>query len=136
MKANGLKANELMTGDWVRLVNDYGIIRDMLLCLKPLDICRIWEGTYVVEPIPITGELLEDNSWKHHVLGQIEFWLSPDRRIELRSNKNHDMCNSDAAWSVHIDDENFCSLGSGEVTYLHELQNEFNCKHYQFNWKV
>ena len=75
-----MKANELMAGDWVRLVNDYGLQRDMMLCLNPLDICRVWEGNYVVEPIPITRGLLDKNDWKHHVFGQIEFWLSPDRR--------------------------------------------------------
>jgi hypothetical protein len=136
-----MKANELMIGNWVRLVNVYGVQQDEAICLDGMDIYRVWAGKYTVEPIPITRELLEDNGWEREDVpcgadGGIEIWVSPEHRVELRSNKNHDMCNSDAAWYIHIDDEYFRSIGSGEVTYLHELQNECNCKHYQFEWKV
>lgn len=136
-----MKANELMSGDWVLLSGTpYQVIGidawNILLggIIGPVDVMDI-------EPIPITRELLEDNGWEREDVpcgadGGIEIWVSPDHRVELRSNKNHDMCNSDAAWYIHIDDEYFRSIGSGEVTYLHELQNEFNCKHYQFKWKV
>lgn len=142
-----MKANELMIGNRV-LFNDtpYEIIEmnKYEAYLKDNDNCDNdrWVKIMDMEPIKITPELLEKNDWEHHVLGEendknkIDYWTSPDHRIELRSNKNHDMCNSDAAWGLHIDNVDFETIGSGEVTYLHELQNEFNCKHYEFEWQL
>lgn len=133
-----MKSNELMIWNWVFYNKrpypyQVKVIGQNLVKLDGLDNSIELDE---ISPVLITPKLLEKNDWKHHVFGQIEFWLSPDRRVELRSNKNHDVCNSDAAWSLHIDDERFCSLGSGEITYLHELQNEFNCKHYEYEWQL
>lgn len=142
-----MKANELMLLNLVKYGKRYAIVEKMTLSRVTILACfngnnELIEETYDnIEPIPITREFLENNAWEREDMmwgadEEIEIWLSPDHRVELRSNKNHDMCNSDAAWAVHFDNVDFETIGSGEVTYLHELQNECNCKHYEFEWKL
>ena len=137
-----MKANELMIGDWVF----YGkqpypyqvkLIGQNLVKLDGLDNSIELDE---ISPVLITPELLEKNDWKRHAMSdgfkELEYWTSPDKRIELRSNKNGYMCNTDDAWGLHIDNEDFETLGGGSVTHLHELQNAFNCNRYGFEWKL
>jgi hypothetical protein len=63
---------------------------------------------------------------QHH---KMEYWdWDKEHKYKL------DVCdiytNSDRRWHVHIDNEDCCSLGSGEFDYVHELQNlvRINCK--------
>jgi len=147
-----MKSTKLMLNNWVKLPQhyseggkiipeEYGQIISIHRhgVIVSLNSCNISASYDFIQPIEITETLLEKNNWKHHTLGsegnKLEYWTSPDGRIELRSNKYHDVCNSDALWGLHIDNCDFESTGSGEVTYLHELQCEMNCNDCEFEWK-
>ena len=54
-----MKATELMIGDWVYLVKDYGNSKKDILRIDALDLHRISDGMLEVEPIPLTQEILE-----------------------------------------------------------------------------
>lgn len=55
--------NELMVGDWVRLVKAYGNTQDDIMIVDVLDLYRISQGDYEVEPITLTKEMLIDNGF-------------------------------------------------------------------------
>lgn len=59
-----MNANELMKGDWVRHVKEYGNPQDEITKVDALDLYEISQGLYEVEPIPLTAEILEKNDWK------------------------------------------------------------------------
>jgi hypothetical protein len=58
-----MKENEIMIGDWVYLVKDYGPIKKEVLKLDGLDLYRVFDGVLGVEPIPLTTEILEKNGF-------------------------------------------------------------------------
>lgn len=60
-----MNATELMIGDYVRLVKEYGNPQDEIIRVGAIDIYRISRGDYDVEPIPLTAEILEKNGFEH-----------------------------------------------------------------------
>lgn len=60
-----MNATELMIGDYVRLVKEYGNPQDEIIRVGALDLYRISRGDYEVEPIPLTAEILEKNGYEH-----------------------------------------------------------------------
>ena len=59
-----MKANELMIGDWVHLIEDYGKSTDKIIAIEALHIERVYEGMLKIEPIPLTPEILEKNGFR------------------------------------------------------------------------
>jgi hypothetical protein len=87
-----------------------------------------WESTPdELQGIPVTIALLkkigfeedttEGEPWK--------FWRYWDKNGKYKLDVYPDelYCNSDRKFGLHVDNDAFDSIGSGEFTYLHELQN-------------
>ena len=60
-----MKAKDLMIGDWVYLVKDYGRVKKDILKLDILELYRVSDGMLEVEPMPLTPEILEKNGWQN-----------------------------------------------------------------------
>lgn len=58
-----LQTNELMVGDYVRLVKEYGNPQDEIMIVGALDLYRISQVDYEVEPITLTKEMLLNNGF-------------------------------------------------------------------------
>lgn len=79
-----------------------------------------------IEPIPVTKELLKKIGFEEHkdnVLKEFSYYRYWDKEHKYKLDVCGIYTNSDRRWHVHIDNEDCCSLGSGEFTYVHELQN-------------
>lgn len=80
-----------------------------------------------INPITITISFLEKCGFEKEVDGR-EFLEFTDYKIDL-GNCYHislnDYCSNsqDKSWSIHIDNINFSTIGSGDLEYFHELQN-------------
>ena len=74
-----------------------------------------------IYPIPITDELLSKLGFeRNESLKDYDFdeWDSKDHRISI----NHLSNSNDRDWSIHIDNEDFETIGKIDFQYLHELQ--------------
>lgn len=122
-----MNANELMIGDWVscdgtpiRVENVHGD------CINfQHDIPFVQEEFMIdfteIEPIPLTPEILKKNgfgindSFKPHHL-----WKSTDNRVMLHDEDLY--LNTFNKWHVHVDTEDMRTIGSIELTYVHQFQ--------------
>jgi hypothetical protein len=122
MKANELKVTDLMVGDWVMLQGKPYMI-DMLNGYQ--------ESSMGVEPIPLTPEILEKNGFVlDEVIKEYCIYNGIDNRVSLHNDKEY--MNSRNEWHVHIDSEDYCTIASCELTYVHELQHLLKlCKIYK-----
>lgn len=74
------------------------------------------------EPILITKELLEKNGFKReNLITSYNHYIGIDNRVSL--NDDFYCMNSRNMWTVHIDSEDYCTIATCELTYLHELQH-------------
>ena len=74
--------------------------------------------------IVVTKELLERIGFvKHQVLKDRFFWRYWDKEYRYKLDVDFDFCNSDRMWSLHVDNGDCNTIGCGEFTYLHEVQN-------------
>lgn len=74
-----------------------------------------------IEPIPLTEEFFEKNGIKKVVYNYIEpcvIFESDDKRIQINEWTN----SGDGYWNVHIDNEDFDTIGSCDVKYVHQFQ--------------
>ena len=125
-----IRVDELMIGDWMLIngnpmqieaidsIDDEIVANGDLYCLvedrvHSEDKCK---------PIPITPEILEKNGFER------EDWIdnkgrfvSADGRLILQNDEN--FINSLNTWYIHIDNEDFETIGSCELTYVHQLQH-------------
>lgn len=79
-----------------------------------------------LEGIPLTSELLEKIGFEEHkdnVLKEFSYYRYWDKEHKYKLDVCDIYTNSDRRWHAHIDNEDCCSLGSGEFDYVHELQN-------------
>ena len=81
--------------------------------------CGFWAEQ--LNPIPLTPEILKkngfsiDDSFHPH-----RRWHSADRRVVLHNEDEY--LNTFNKWHVHIDTEDMRTIGSIELTYVHQLQ--------------
>ena len=155
MKENELKVTDLMVGDWVSCqINSIeikyvqvaavnktsmnGIPSDFLefnkVTLDMLDGHYIQVDINSIKPVPITKELLEKNGFD--VLNEIYFYIlrGIDNRVEMRNDKEY--MNTNSEWYVHVDSEDYRTIASCELTYLHELQALLNLCKIEHEWQV
>jgi hypothetical protein len=74
-----------------------------------------------LEPIPLTTEIFEKNGFKkvdYDYLKPNVMFESKDCRVRIT-----DVTNSgDGYWNVHIDNEDFETVGACDVKYVHQFQ--------------
>ena len=81
--------------------------------------------------IPVTVDMLERIGFEAHKgICPKTFYRYWDKEYRYKLDVDPDFCNSDRKWSIHIDNGDCSTIGSGEFTYVHELQNlvRINCK--------
>ena len=81
------------------------------------------------EGIPITQEILEKIGFKEDT-AIVKFYRYWDKEYKYKLDVDEGYTNSGKMWSVHIDNGDCATIGSGEFDYVHELQNlvRINCK--------
>ena len=131
MKANDLKVTDLMVGDWVicyhpsRLKSFEKVSVGLLHTMQEQEYGHVKEDSplfRIVEPIPITPEILEKNGFERdEFIPQEKYYNGIDNRVIVHNDKEY--MNSVNEWHVHIDSEDYCTIANCELTYVHELQH-------------
>ena len=104
--------SEVSIGDLV-LVNDRPIH-------VTLAVLSVWNDN--IKPIPITQKLLEKNGFaREENIKLYNHYTGIDNRVSL--NDNFFCMNSRNMWNVHVDSEDYCTIATCELTYVHELQH-------------
>lgn len=72
------------------------------------------------EPIPLTEEFFEKNGFElnNSLYPYYKKYESEDKRIIITNETN----SGDGYWYVHVDNEDFDSIGSCDVKYVHQFQ--------------
>lgn len=136
-----MRKEELMVGDWVNFNGTIDKVQEILY-VEGKGYCASFAVSATlfpipldkITPIPLTTEILEKNGYTHdelteesiknlHSVIDIAYLISDDHRIIV----HNDMClNSNNKWYVHIDSEDFCTIATSEITYVHQLQHLLN----------
>lgn len=121
-----MKANELMIGDWLKHYNGTPmqvtkITTEHFACAENGGM-NCWEYNNKYEPIPLTPEILGKNGFKlEYFTLEWARYIGINDRVVLSNDKEY--MNSRNEWYVHIDSEDYSSIASCELTYVHELQH-------------
>lgn len=130
-----MKTNELQVGSWVMHENGTPM---QVTKLRGNDFAcgtSYWSYNNIYHPIPITPELLEKNGFEREELElPHNYYSGIGDRVIL--NDNRDYMNSNNKWSVHVDDEDYCTIAICELTYLHELQALLRICKIEHEWQV
>ena len=119
-----IDVNDLMLGNWV---NDTVLGKVIVLNNLPysMDLSHS-------EGIPVTVDMLKRIGFEKYEDLPLErncykYW---DKEYRYKLDVDPDFCNSDRKFSIHIDNGDCETIGCGEFTYVHELQNlvRINCK--------
>ena len=119
-----IDVNDLMVGNFVKKHGEILVIgkihRDSVAD-KWGEICFDDE----IEPIPVTVDMLKRIGFKEYDDSPLEgkSYLYWDKEYRYKLDVHPDFCNSDRKFSIHIDNEYCETIGCGEFTYVHELQN-------------
>lgn len=115
-----IDSHDLMLGNW---------IRDDKYC-QIVDVSNIYLYAHTLKtcsPIPVTQELLKNIGFEEDTTAgePWEFWRywDKDGRYKLGVYPEELYCNSNRKFGLHVDNASCDSIGSGEFTYVHELQN-------------
>lgn len=78
-----------------------------------------------IDPIPVTADMLKRIGFeeKKGIYPETFYYRYWDKEYRYKLDIDPDYCNSDRKWSIHIDNGDCNTIGSGEFTYVHELQN-------------
>lgn len=112
-----IEVKDLMLGNWV---NDTVLGKVIVLNNLPYSIdLSHREGITVTEDMlkRIGFEKYEDLPLKRNCY---RYW---DKEYRYKLDVDEGYTNSGRKWSVHIDNDVCNTIGSGEFTYVHELQN-------------
>jgi hypothetical protein len=78
------------------------------------------------EPIVITEDLLLEKGFRkeyHKILKEFEYKKDiKDHHLTIREGSN----TGGRDWHIHIDSPDFCTIGSMDIQYLHQLQTMIN----------
>ena len=84
-----------------------------------------------IRPIPLTEEFFEKNGFKkvNYAPLNIVMFESKDKRIQII-----DLTNSGKGyWNVHIDNEDYATIGSCDVKYVHQFQQLLQLCEYEMD---
>lgn len=124
-----IDVKDLMVGNWVKspqgITQVHNVLTDKIITKNDKKGVYFYHTTDI-EPIPVTKELLMKIGFEEHkdnVLKEFSYYRYWDKEHKYKLDVCDIYTNSDRRWHVHIDNEDCCSLGSGEFDYVHELQN-------------
>lgn len=81
-----------------------------------------------LEGIPVTVDMLKRIGFEEKKgICPKTFYRYFDKEYRYKLDVDPDFCNSDRKFSIHIDNGDCETIGSGEFTYVHELQNLVRC---------
>ena len=111
-----IDVNDLMVGNWV---NDTVLGKAIVLNNLPYSIDLSHS-----EGIPVTADMLKRIGFEEHKgIFPKTFYRYWDKEYRYKLEVDEGYTNSGRKWSVHIDNDVCNTIGSGEFTYVHELQN-------------
>lgn len=118
-----IDVKDLMLGNWV---NDTVLGKVIVLNNLPysMDLSHS-------EGIPVTVDMLKRIGFEEHKgICPKTFYRYWDKEHRYKLEVYPYFCNSDRKFSIHIDNEYCETIGCGEFTYIHELQNlvRINCR--------
>jgi hypothetical protein len=87
--------------------------------ISPLGVL-VSEGA--IEGIPVTVDILKRIGFKEDT-ALVKFYRYWDKDDKYKLDVDEGYTNSGKNWSVHIDNGDCATIGSGEFDYVHELQN-------------
>ncbi len=77
-----------------------------------------------IEGIPVTADMLKRIGFEEHKgICPKTFYRYWDKEYRYKLDVDPGFCNSARKWSIHIDNGDCSTIGCGEFTYIHELQN-------------
>lgn len=119
-----LSINELMVDDWV-YITDYPMRKEA----KQVAPEHFVRSLVEFEPILLTTEILLKNGFEDRGWGEYYYFDGEKHiRIDLKSGEEYYMF-TDNTWLLQAHNQEFESIGSIELTYVHELQHFFkSCK--------
>lgn len=83
----------------------------------------VWESTPEdLHGVPVTAELLKKIGFKEEK-ALVSFYRYWDKDYKYKLDVDEGYTNSERNWSIHIDNGDCNTIGCGEFTYVHELQN-------------
>ena len=127
-----IDVKDLMCGNWIYLSDPED--RENTRYIHYIDeVCRdyirvedfgdFYEDIYL-EPIPVTVDMLKRIGFEEHKgICPKTFYRYWDKEYRYKLDVHPDFCNSDRKFSIHIDNEYCETIGCGEFTCIHELQN-------------
>lgn len=130
---------DLMVGNWVKVFDpeykddtlDYWDIYEIREeGVRLYLFSDIFESEWL-EGIEVTKEILKKIGFEEHKgICPKTFYRYWDKEYRYKLDVDPDFCNSDRKFSIHIDNGDCETIGCGEFTYVHELQNlvRINCK--------
>lgn len=120
---------DLMVGNWVKsphgIIEAHNVLTDRIIAKYDDKGIYIFHATDIV-PIPVTKEILEKIGFKEDT-AIVKFYRYWDKDYKYKLDVDEGYTNSGKKWSVHIDNGDCATIGSGEFDYVHELQNLVRC---------
>ena len=130
MRDKNLSIDDLMVGNWVHCkfenknykLDGFGDDDRIETYGQPYVLIDGYKFNLLsdIEAIVLTPEIILKNGFTHETLFDTDDYVSEDKRIVVHSEKKY--INSDNLWYVHIDNEDMNTTGSGEISFVHELQ--------------
>lgn len=119
----------LMIGDLVEVVSSdhlkyVRVVEIYETSVLVEDTNKEWEAEAIdianIKPIPIFEEFFEKNSfvWDNSFYPHYKKYESEDKRIIISDDVN----SGDGYWYVHVDNEDYDTIGGCDVKYVHQFQ--------------
>lgn len=129
-----IDVKDLMVGNWVKspqgITQVHNVLTDKIITKNDKKGVYFYHTTDI-EPIPVTKEILKKIGFKKDTTAgePWEFWRywDKDGKYKLDVYPEELYCNSNRKFGLHVDNASFDSIGSGEFTCVHELQNLTRC---------
>jgi hypothetical protein len=116
-----IDVKNLMVGNWYH-DDKYDAITTLTPNLAYQHILNTCSG------IPVTVDMLKRIGFEEHKgICPKTFYRYWDKEYRYKLDVDPDFCNSDRKFSIHIDNGDCETIGCGELTYVHELQNLVRC---------
>ena len=129
-----IDVKDLMVGNWVKspqgITQVHNVLTDKIITKNDKKGVYCYHTTDI-KPIPVTVDMLKRIGFEAHKgICPKTFYRYWDKEYRYKLDVDPDFCNSDRKFSIHIDNGDCETIGCGEFTYVHELQNlvRINCK--------